>query len=59
MSEERDAFPAQAVLMLSVALDELRTVEGEPDLAKVRIPVSSVEGTPKELLGLAKKAASD
>ena len=52
------AFPGQAILMLSVALDELRLVEAEPDLAKVRIAVASVEDTLKELLALAKKAAN-
>jgi hypothetical protein len=40
-----------------VALDELRLVEGEPDIAKVRIAVLSVERTLKELLELAKRAA--
>jgi hypothetical protein len=34
-AEEQAAFPAQAILMLSVALDEIRSVEGEPDLASV------------------------
>ena len=43
--------------MLSVALDELRTVEAEPDLARVRIAVASVENTLKELLEIAKRAA--
>ena len=57
MSNEH-AFPGQAILMLSVALDELRLVEAEPDLAKVRIAVASVEDTLKELLALAKKAAN-
>ena len=50
MSEEKEALPGQAILMLSVALDELRTVEAEPDLARVRIAVASVENTLKELL---------
>jgi hypothetical protein len=58
MSNEQVAFPGQAILMLSVALDELRLVEAEADLAKVRIAVASVEDTLKELLALAKKAAS-
>ena len=57
MSNEH-AFPGQAILMLSVALDELRLVEADPDLAKVRIAVASVEDTLKELLALAKNAAS-
>ena len=57
MSEEKEALPGQAILMLSVALDELRLVEGEPDIAKVRIAVLSVESTLKELLEIAKRAA--
>jgi hypothetical protein len=57
MSEEKEALPGQAILMLSVALDELRTVEAEPDLARVRIAVASVENTLKELLEIAKRAA--
>lgn len=56
MSEAKEALPGQAILMLSVALDELRLVEGEPDLAKVRIAVLSVERTLKELLEIAKRA---
>ena len=43
--------------MLSVALDDFRTVEAEPDLARVRIAVASVENTMKELLEIAKRAA--
>ena len=57
MTEEKEALPGQVILMVSVALDELRLVEGEPDLAKVRIAVLSVENTLKELLGIAKRAA--
>ena len=58
MPTEQASFPDQAILMLSVALDELRRVEAEPDLAKVRIAVASVEDTLKELLALAKKAVA-
>jgi hypothetical protein len=57
MSKEQQALPGQAILMLSVALDELRLVEGEPDIAKVRIAVLSVESTLQELLEIAKQAA--
>ncbi len=41
--------------MVSVALNELRLVEAEPDLAKVRIAVASVENTLKELLDIAER----
>jgi hypothetical protein len=47
MPEEKEALPGQAILMLSVALDELRLVEDEPDVAKVRIAILSVESTLK------------
>ena len=40
----------------TVALDELRATEAEPDLAKVRLKIASVENTLKELLELANKA---
>jgi len=57
MSEHTEALPGQAILMLSVRLNELRTDEAEPDLAKVRIAVASVENTLKELLEITKRAA--
>ena len=56
MDERKDALPGQCILMLAVALDELRLTEGEPDLAKVRIAIASVQNTLKELLALAKDA---
>jgi hypothetical protein len=51
MPNEQGVFPGQAILMLSVALDELRLVEAEPDLAKVRIAVASVEDKRTPCLG--------
>ena len=56
MSEARDSLPGQCILMLAVALDELRATEAEPDLAKVRLAIASVENTLKELLEIAKGA---
>ena len=56
MSEARDALPGQCILMLAVALDELRATEAEPDLAKVRLAIASVENTLKELFEIAKGA---
>ena len=41
MSEARDALPGQCILMLAVALDELRATEAKPDLAKVRLAIAS------------------
>lgn len=57
MDEKKEALPGQCILMLAVALDELGLLEAEPDLAKVRIGVASVEKTLKELLEIARKAA--
>lgn len=54
--DAQDAIASQCVLMLTVALDELRATEAEPDLAKVRLKIASVENTLKELLELANKA---
>ena len=50
MDDAEKALPGQCILMLAVALDELRATEAEPDLAKVRIKIASVENTLKELL---------
>jgi hypothetical protein len=55
MRDEQDPFPGQVILMVSVALDELRATEAECDLARVRMRIVSVEGTLKELLALANK----
>ena len=55
-ADAKDAIASQCVLMLTVALDELRATEAEADLAKVRIKIASVENTLKELLELANKA---
>jgi hypothetical protein len=45
-------YPGRCILMLAVALDELKATEG----AKVRIAIASVENTLQELLDLAQKA---
>lgn len=57
MDEKTEALAGQCILMLAVALDELKATEAEPDLAKVRAKIASVETTLKELLELAKAAA--
>ena len=59
MGEKQKALPGQCILMLAVALDELRATEGEPDLAKVRIAIASVENTLQELLALAHDAETE
>jgi hypothetical protein len=55
-TNDNEPFPGQAVLMLSVALEDLQAIEAEPDLSKVRARILGVESTLKELLELAKKA---
>ena len=57
MNDAEKALPGQCILMLALALDELRATEAEPDLAKVRIKIASVENTLQELLELAKAVA--
>ena len=52
---ELNTLSARAVLMLGVALDGLAMIEAEPDIAKVREGVASVQSTLRELLELAKK----
>jgi hypothetical protein len=57
LSEKQATFPAQATLILTVALDELETSKAEPKLGKVRAHILSVESTLRELLELAKEAS--
>lgn len=59
MADKQAAFPGQAILMLSVALDELQATEAEPDLGKVRARIAGVESTLKELFVLAEKAGGE
>ena len=59
MDEKKEALPGQCILMLAIALDELRMTEGEPKLGKVRLAIASVENTLKELLEIAKRAAGE
>ena len=54
---EQGTLSARAVLMLGVALDGLTMVEAEPDIAKVREGIASVQSTLKELLEVAQKEA--
>jgi len=41
---------AKVLLMIPVAIEELHEAAGEPDIAKVRAVIASVESTLKELL---------
>lgn len=56
-TDDKAGFAGQAVLMLRVALNEIATIEAEPDIAKVRIGIASVKSTLKELLVEACKEA--
>jgi hypothetical protein len=47
----------KALLMLPVAIEELHEAAGEPDIAKVRAVIASVESTLKELLADAHEQA--
>jgi hypothetical protein len=44
---------AKVILMVPVALEELEMVVAEPDIAKVRIAIASVQSTLRELLAAA------
>jgi len=59
ISEKQAALSAQAILMLTVAIDELDATKAEPNLTKVRAQILAVESTLKELLEMARKAAAD
>jgi hypothetical protein len=46
---------AKVLLMVPVALEELEMVAAEPDIAKVRIAIASVQSTLRELLSAAQE----
>jgi len=54
-----DAFPAQVLMMVAVALEELQRTEAETDLVRIRSRIMNVESTLIELHGLAAKADGD
>ncbi len=55
----KDAFPAQVLMMVAVALEELQRTEAETDLVRIRNMIMSVESTLTELHELAAKADGD
>jgi hypothetical protein len=59
MSEGKDALAGQCLLIIPVALNELRATEAETDIAKIRVKIASVENTLKELLDVARNSAND
>ena len=54
--ETNDAFPAQVLMMVGVALEELQRSEAETDLTRIRNLIMSAQSTLSELQGLAAKA---
>jgi hypothetical protein len=55
----KDAFPAQVLMMVAVALEELQRSEAETDLARVRNLIMNAQSTLTELQALASKADAD
>ena len=55
----KDAFPAQVLMMVGVALEELQRSEAETDLNRIRNLIMSAQSTLIELHGLAAKADED
>jgi hypothetical protein len=55
----KDAFPAQVLMMVAVALEELQRSEAETDLARVRNLIMNAQSTLIELQALASKADAD
>jgi len=52
----KDAFPAQVLMMVAVALEELQRSEAETDLVRIRSLIMNAESTLIELQALAAKA---
>ena len=55
----KDAFPAQVVMMVGVALEELQRSEAETDLNRIRNLIMNAQSTLIELHVLASKADAD
>jgi len=55
----RDNLPAQVVLILGVALHELRQSEAETDLHRIRDLITNAQSTLIELHGIAEKACEE
>ena len=55
----KDAFPAQVLMMVGVALEELQRTEAETDLVRIRNLIMNVESTLTELHELAAKVDGD
>ena len=55
----KDTFPAQVIMMVGVALEELQRSEAETDLGRVRNLITSVQSTLTELHELATEANAE
>jgi predicted component of type VI protein secretion system len=53
--ETKDAFPAQVLMMVGVALEELQRSEAETDLTRIRSLIMDAQSTLIELHELAAK----
>ncbi|MBX9823738.1 MAG: hypothetical protein K2Y27_01965 [Xanthobacteraceae bacterium] len=57
--ESKDAFPAQVMMMVGVALEELQRSEAETDLNRIRNLIMSAQSTLTELHALASRTDAD
>ena len=57
--QSKDAFPAQVLMMVGVALEALQRSEAETDLVRVRNLIMSAQATLTELHALAAKADAE
>ena len=57
--ESKDAFPAQVLMIVGVALEELQRSEAETDLGRVRTLIMNAQSTLTELHELATKANAE
>ena len=55
----KDAFPAQVLMMVGVALEELQQSEAETDLVRIRNLIMNAQSTLVELRALAQKIDQD
>ena len=57
--EAKEALPAQVLMMVGVALEELQRSEAETDLTRIRNLIMNAQSTLIELHSLAAKADGD
>ena len=57
--ETRNTFPAQVLMMVGVALEELQQSEAETDLMRIRNLIMNAQSTLIELHALAEQADAE